>query len=478
MVMPIRTHLPLFAASCAALALAACCPPRKPAEEREPAPGAAVPGQEWPPVTRPLLLFGLDGADWRVMDPLLAAGRLPNFARLIESGARAPLQTFEPTLSPLIWTTIATGFAPRRHGITGFTAKDPESGEDLLVTGNMRRVPALWNILSAAGHRVGVTGWWATYPAERVEGFVVSDQAFDLRRANYAEALGLPAPAGGGAADPRATWPADLAEKLGAELSMTAAPDPALLARFMDLPSERLEALKARGTVDKEDIFSIFSFALAIDRALVAAWHGATGDAPPVFNAIYLNGLDAAEHHFWKYREPERFAGVDPDGIRRYGRVIDEYYVYMDEVLGGLLERYPLETSLVLVVSDHGHEANPEYDPDSGDHFNRVCSGSHEKAPDGVFLLAGRDARAGGVLFRRPSIFDVAPTVLALMGLPVGEDMPGRVLEDAIDSAFLAGRPVRRVPSHSAGWRYDQAPIRSRIGGDLLEKLKGLGYVE
>jgi predicted AlkP superfamily pyrophosphatase or phosphodiesterase len=459
--------------------LAAACSSQEPPAGKE---AAAVATNAEPaapaPVTRPLLLLGIDGADWRVLDPLLAAGRLPNFAKLIEHGVRAPLQTFEPCLSPLIWTTLATGFAPHKHGITGFTAKDPASGEELLVTSNLRRVPALWNILSDAGQRVGVTGWWATYPAEEVTGFVISDQAFDLRRANYAEALDLPGLAGSGAADPRATWPPDLAERLRAELSMTAAPDPALLARFMDLPPERLAALAARETVDKEDVFSIFRFALAIDRSLVAAWRTATGDAPPAFNAIYLNGLDAAEHHFWRFREPDRFAGVAPGDVRRYGKVIDEYYVYVDEVLGGLLERYPLDRSLVLVVSDHGHEANPKYDPASPDHFNRVCSGTHEHAPDGVFILAGRDARVGAALSEQPNIFDVAPTVLALMGIPVGGDMPGRVLTEAVDPAFLEAHPVRRVPSHNAGWEHGAAPIRSPLSDSLREKLKGLGYIE
>jgi arylsulfatase A-like enzyme len=246
----------------------------------------------------------------------------------------------------------------------------------------------------------------------------------------------------------------------------------------MDLPPERLAALAVRETVDKEDILSIFQFALAIDRSLVAAWRTATGDAPPAFNAVYLNGLDAAEHHFWKFREPARFEGVDPEDVRRYGRVIDEYFVYMDEVLGEMLERYPLDRSLVLVISDHGHEANPKYDPESDDHFNRICSGTHDHAPDGVLVLAGRDARAGAVFGAQPNIFDVAPTVLALLGAPLGADMRGRVLDEALEPGFLKAHPVGRVPSHNAGWKHDAAPIRSPMSDALREKLKGLGYIE
>jgi len=72
----------------------------------------------------------------------------------------------------------------------------------------------------------------------------------------------------------------------------------------------------------------------------------------------------------------------------------------------------------------------------------------------------------------------VAPTVLALLGAPAGEEMPGRALEQAISKEFLAAHPIRKVPSLSAGYRYTDAPIPSRMNEALKEKLRALGYIE
>src|SRR6185295_2234345 len=124
----------------------------------------------------PVVLIGLDGADWNIIDPLIAAGKMPNLAALIERGSRGRLLTLSPTLSPVIWTTIATGVKPERHGIVDFTAINKDTGAAVPVTSNLRRVPALWNILSDAGRTVGFVGWWASFPAEKVNGYIVSDR--------------------------------------------------------------------------------------------------------------------------------------------------------------------------------------------------------------------------------------------------------------------------------------------------------------
>lgn len=443
-------------------------------DERPEATGKA---EEKPaPVDRPLFLFGIDGATWDIMDPLLEAGKLPNFARLIEAGTRAPLKTFEPTLSPLIWTTIGTGFAPHRHGIEGFTAPVAGSDETALVSSNMRKTAAIWNTLSKSGHSVGLVGWWATYPAEELDGFVISDQASTLRHENYREALGL----GGGppqGTDPRSTWPPDLAEELAAPLTLSPKVEPEVLDRFMKLPKGEREKIAAGEKVDKEDILSIFKFAYLIDRSFVEASLAAAKKKRPEVLIMYLNGLDAAEHHFWKYREPEKFSNVPAGEIERYRGVIDSYYVYMDEVLGEFLKLYPPGEAVTIVVSDHGHEANPEFDPSSEDHYDRVCSGGHEGAPDGVFILAGKDAKRGAKI-EKPNVFDIAPTVLALMGTPIGSDMPGKVARDAVDPAFWARHPISEVDSHGPNPGYRPGAIPSGMNDALKEKLKGLGYIK
>ena len=122
-----------------------------------------------------IIVLGLDGMDPATVDLLMAEGKLPSFARLREDGAYGRLRSMRPILSPIIWTTLATGKPPEQHGIGHFVAVNEKTGEQLPVTSRMRRVKALWNIFSEAGRSVGVVGWWATWPAETVRGTIVSD---------------------------------------------------------------------------------------------------------------------------------------------------------------------------------------------------------------------------------------------------------------------------------------------------------------
>ena len=124
-----------------------------------------------------VVLVGWDGADWKLLDPMLQAGALPHLKALIAKGRTWNLDTYQPMISPLVWTTIATGRTPVDHGVTDFQELDPKTGTRLPISGRSRRVPAIWNLASAKGLTVGVVGWWATWPAEKVNGFLVSDRA-------------------------------------------------------------------------------------------------------------------------------------------------------------------------------------------------------------------------------------------------------------------------------------------------------------
>ena len=114
-----------------------------------------------PEKPRPLVVVGIDGAEWDVVEQLWAEGKLPHLKAIAERGVTEVLRTRYGS-SPVIWTTIATGRESRVHGITGFTV--PTAEGEVPVGSTLRRVPALWNMASTAGLRVAVVSWWASWP--------------------------------------------------------------------------------------------------------------------------------------------------------------------------------------------------------------------------------------------------------------------------------------------------------------------------
>src|SRR5262249_19469394 len=123
-----------------------------------------------------VIVLGLDGLDPQAVDLLAREGKPPHFARLKKDGASGTLASGGSLLiSPVLWTTIATGKPPELHGINHFVAVNPKTGAALPVTSRMRQVRSIWEIASEAGRQVAVVGWWATWPAETLHGSVVSD---------------------------------------------------------------------------------------------------------------------------------------------------------------------------------------------------------------------------------------------------------------------------------------------------------------
>ena len=117
-----------------------------------------------------VLLLGADGFEWSVAAPMIAAGELPNIAKLVQNGVYGTLKSSRPTMSPILWTTIATG--SRDHGVTGFEIR--EGKQRRLVSSSDRTKKAFWDILSEHERRVATVGWWVTWPVEPVNGVMVA----------------------------------------------------------------------------------------------------------------------------------------------------------------------------------------------------------------------------------------------------------------------------------------------------------------
>ena len=384
-----------------------------------------------------VLLVGLDGASWNFIDPMLARGALPNLRRLIDQGVRAPLKTIDPSLSVVVWTSMATGRTPSEHGLTGWDIVDEETGEPLLVSSSIRKVEALWTILSRAKRSVGIVNWWATWPAEPVRGFMVSDQFSRRERAKLEEA----------------TFP----RELGAELAKIESTEWPWMRRM--LQEDKLRVLSDRSTPASELELTPARWKQALFlyghdlRGEHAALHLLSTDRRPEYFAILLGKIDVASHYMWEFLPVEERDEV------AFSRMLEPVYAHEDELLGRLLKYADTDTH-VIIVSDHGFERTPK----GYDH--------KESAPDGIFIASGPGFRNGTEL-AEVSVYDIAPTVLHLMGLPVARDFEGRVLEDALSLE----RPIAWVETHETG-RFNPRALRSPIEERLKDQLRSLGYIQ
>jgi predicted AlkP superfamily phosphohydrolase/phosphomutase/Flp pilus assembly protein TadD len=370
-----------------------------------------------PPPESRILVLGLDGLDWDFVLPLVGQGQMPNLDRLLRAGTWGTLETLVPTLSPLIWTSMATGVPPDRHGILDFVEKDPATGTMVPVTGRSRRVPALWNLASALERTVHVVGWWGSWPAERVNGVMVSDRLYYTLTQGLAKEVLRRDP-------PDMIYPSERASDFIALRDRAVREtDWPTVRQFMPISEQQFDAAVAadRGMEDPIDGF----------RRLLAATRTYLGaglmlaEEPVDLTMVYLEGTDTIGHLLAPYVPPATL-DVDPGVAATYVATVPRYFQIVDRWIGRYLQSYPLSETTFLLVSDHGFkwsEGRP-----------RGLSGTAGKtAPlwhdlDAVFLAAGSEVRRLGRIQEPASIYDLAPTVAALLGVPPDVSWQGSVL--------------------------------------------------
>jgi tetratricopeptide (TPR) repeat protein len=405
--------------------------------------------------SRKVLLVGWDAADWKVIHPLMEGGKMPNLQRLVENGASGQIATLHPPLSPMLWTSIATGKRPFKHGIHGFSEPTPDGRGVQPVTNLSRKSKALWNILHRNNLRSTVIGWWPSHPAEPINGVMVSDH-YHRARGPLEEGWALP---------PHTVHPVDLAETLAA---LRVHPDrltAETVAPFIPLARE----------IDQEhdQRLALFLRTLAECMSIHAAAVWLLDNRPWDFFAVYFDAIDHFCHVFMRYHPP-RQAWISERDFELYHNVVSMAYQFHDRMLGTLLEKAGGDTT-VFLMSDHGFHPDhlrPASIPD-------IPAGPAVEHRDfGILAIAGPGVQKDRVL-HGPSVLDVAPTILTLYGLPVGDDMDGRVLSEAfVDAPRPQSIPSwEDVPgadgSHPLHRRLD--PLAAR---EALEQMIALGYIE
>lgn len=188
-----------------------------------------------------VLIVGMDGMDWQIADPLIEQGLLPNLAALRDRGAWGNVKALMPILSPLLWTSVATGVRPDRHGVIDFLVPDPETGQPVPIDSRFRKVRALWNLYTEAGRSADVVAWWASWPAESINGHLISD------RVSYS-LFDVEVPAGGHGL----THPPEYFDRIRPGLVTDEAIGYQEVSRFVDITEEEFTQLRKRIQVDHD----------------------------------------------------------------------------------------------------------------------------------------------------------------------------------------------------------------------------------
>jgi len=416
-----------------------------------------------------LFFLGIDGATWTVLGPMLERGELPAFQRLVKEGAYLPqLDTLQITESPVIWTTVATGQRPVFHNIRGFTARLP-SGHLIPATSSQRRARAIWELADRRGLRSGVIGWWATWPAEKIDGYVVSDHANPA----FGETM----------AAERRFWTAD--RDVISELRRKVHPEeiaPVLVRHWITPETFPWDDFQRRGAFtdaqihaarqapwDSRDLYSWLKTFYRLDYPLSRVALDLMREHPTDLQMLYLRGPDPVQHYGWDLVEPEKFARK-PIHLERDRTVVEGVYRYVDTILAEILDALPPDAWLI-VASDHGAEPS-ESAPDP----NRAARpGEHSMEAKGVLFLRGPGVKPGFTL-SQASVYDLMPTMAWLLELPISEALPGRYLAEAFDESFARAKPLSKVPSYPP--RPKEPLLPSPEDEEMLRSLKNLGYIQ
>ena len=249
-----------------------------------------------------VLVIGIDGASWNVIDPMLAEGELPHLARLIELGGSADLETVEPVTSPVVWTSIATGRSPEVHGVT-----------DFFSTRATIAVPSIYERLAVQGKRVGLYDVLMSWPPQPLpDGFVVPGW---LRR-------------------DETTWPPDALD--GTSVFRTV---------YQAKPSNRDYLEQARREI----------------REKAGSWAQLDQRFEPEVGALTFYAVDATSHRYWHASFPDDFEGETLPFADDERNAVQKTMRGIDQSIGALTAGLDLEgRDSVIVVSDHGFEAQEE----------------------------------------------------------------------------------------------------------------------
>lgn len=528
-----------------------------------------------------ILVIGIDGATFKIINPLINKGKLPNISRIMANGVHGVLNSTIPTVSPVAWTSFITGMNPGKHQIFDFFGKDYKSYKFKVNTAKDRKAIPVWMRLSELNKKVLIVGVTMTYPPDPVNGYMISG-------------LGVPE----GSDTKSWAYPPDFATEIINNIGKYEVVPKINLRRLNSSDKEKTNYLS--GIFDQiENRVKIFKY----------MWQRDHFD----FSMLFFLDSDGISHYFWKYMDCTHKQYQPGD----YSDYICKVYEKIDNAIGEVLSIINDDTEVIL-VSDHGFgplnkvvflnnwlvskgylkfkhvslseklfskinslvrrkrfiskkeidwkktrayfngtvgnifinlkDREPEgivdswesnnlcsslqkdfenlVDPQTGEKIvdyvykceelfkskdipnapdlvvvfkkgygvvgeeialhglkdtgeiitdSKNWSGIHE--PEGVFIAYGKNFKKGYTI-QGTNIVDVTPTLLYYFGMPIPENMDGKLLKDIFIDAFFKANPISYTKDAlgfkvelSEGYKEDESE-------EILERLRNLGYIE
>ncbi|MEW5946180.1 MAG: alkaline phosphatase family protein [bacterium] len=444
-----------------------------------------------------VFIIGVDGMTWKIAQPLLDNEEMPNLQKLINNGTRAILRSEGNMNSPIMWTNIITGKDSSMHGISGFITEAlpffPKIHKlppyidlrfmlnrlgiikTVTVCSYNRKVKALWNILSDADKTVGVVGWgFASWPAEQVNGYIVTHEITHVREAyknkKFREIRYIVVDA----YHPKygITFPSKLVESLEPLSIEPRMVNSSSLFDKDDFSLRNVDKLSEITEGVESYLFESLFIILAEDMTAFHIMKHMQNTQNTEFSVVYFRITDVVGHIFFRYFKPELKWKLEPthETVRLFNQTINNSYRLFDKWLGKLTNNLPPDT-VVIICSDHGMgpSIKTEYEPD--------VSGSHTM--DGLLLLSGGPVRKKHTM-KQSRQFDLAPTILYLMGLPVAKDMKGKILENAIEPEFLEKFHPTFIDTYETKFKSNipHVPRNQNIEKMRFRQLRELKYLE
>lgn len=360
-----------------------------------------------------VIMIGVNGAEWDLLRPLLVRGEMPNLAWVISRGVSGKLQTVSAPNCPKVYSIFATSAPSEENGITGFKVGGALARSDML------KLPTFWSLLSQNHVTVGMANVPATFPASPVNGYMITGM---LTRGKTCDGL-LCSPKLSEVESGPAVYPLAMVSEIESQVGDI----PIDCAR---MPDEKELHQHAPELVD-----GWLQEVSRIRRQQQKLFDYLLTRHPTDFTFFVQSCEDRTGH--WLYPIQPHNVGYNPKIHTLRVDAFPDQYREFDKVLGTVLKHIDAQTTL-LIVSDHGIKPLREFESPMAhmDHAGAAAVVAKHDFEDGdevpgVFIAMGPEIRRGVRVFGlKMSVYDVAPTLLHIYGIPAPAQMRGRILSE------------------------------------------------